>query len=162
MQACMQVEMRMYESNFKPIVKNWLKNRGYNLNYDYTIVIKKDDMRARELFDKAYNQLYIENKKYAITSWLFVKEFTGNPDIIAVKDGVVHIFEVKTDLGNEKLDRCLGQCLRYLMDSWIERINVVVPRGTKGVLFLNEIISNFKLPIKVIELDVGGLKTLFG
>jgi len=48
------------------------------------------------------------------------------------------------------------------MDSWIERINVVVPRGTKDVPFLNEIISNFKLPIKVIELDISGLKTFFG
>ena len=148
----------MKERVFKDIVKRWLEKRGYNVNYDIQIILKKDDSRAHEIFERAYDQLCIENKKYAIVpnfpSSIFVKEISGYPDIIGVKNGVAHAFEVKTDLGNEKLDRCIGQCLRYLTDSWMDSINVVVLKRIEGIWFLKKIISKFKLPIKIIELAV--------
>lgn len=147
----------MEERVFKDIVKRWLEKRGYNVNYTQ-IVIKKDDSRAHGIFQNAYDQLYVENKKYAIVPnyphWIFVKETSGYPDIIGVKEGVAHTFEVKADLGNEKLDRCIGQCLRYLTDSWTDSINVVVPKGIEGAPFLKKVVSNFKLPIQVIELAI--------
>jgi len=148
----------MKEIVFKDIVKRWLEKRGYNVNHNIQITLKKDGGGVPTLFDRAYNQLYIENKKYAILqnypSSIFVKEISGYPDIIGVKNGVAHVFEVKTDLGNEKLDRCIGQCLRYLTDSWMDSINVVVLKGIEGIWFLKKTISKFKLPIKIIELAV--------
>lgn len=148
----------MKEAVFKPVVEHWLEKRGYNLSHNIQIVIRKEDGRAQEVFEKAYNQLHVENRKYAImpnypSSEIFVKEMRGYPDIIGVKNGVAHAFEVKTDLGNEKLHRCIGQCLWYLTDSWMDSINVVVPKGTEGISSLRKVISSFELPIEVIELE---------
>ena len=145
------------EGIFKSIVKRWLEKRGYNDNHRSRIIIRREDSRAREMFEEAYDQLYVENRKYAIVpeypSSIFVKEISGSPDIRCIKNGVEQIFEVKTDLENEKLDRCIGQCLRYLTEfTWIDRITVVVPKGVEGVSSLRRIISNFNLPIQVIEL----------
>ena len=133
-----------------------MKRGGYDVNHDIQIKIGEDGDRAHETFKKAYDQLYVENIKYVIManhpSSIFVKKIGGHLDIIGVRNGVAHAFEVKTDLGNEKLDRCIGQCLRYLMDSWMDSINVVVPKGMEGISSLKKVIPHFNLPIKVIEL----------
>ena len=146
----------MKESRFKEYVKHWLQKEGYELK---SIVFPLADVPTRDalrLYGEAYHQLFSKNKQFFVSphfpGYLFVRRHQGYPDIIGVKNGEAFAFEVKTNLEYEQLDRCIGQCLRYLTDPWMDKIYIVIPKGIEGIELLKDIISNFKLPIHVIEL----------
>lgn len=147
----------MKESQFKEFVKRWLKREGYALK---SMVFPLDEVPTKDalrLYGEAHYQLYSKSKPFFISlsfpEYLFVKRSRGHPDIIGVKNGRPFAFEIKSNLEHEQLDRCIGQCLRYLTDSWTE-IQLIVPRANANISILKEIILKFKLPINVIELDV--------
>lgn len=148
----------MKESQFKEFVKRWLKREGYALKsmvFPLDKVPKKDALR---LYGEAHHQLYCKNRRSftspSFPEYLFVKRSRGYPDIVGVKNGEAFAFEVKANLKQEQLDRSIGQCLRYLTDSWIDKIHLIVSKGNESVPTLKEIILKFNLPINVIELAV--------
>lgn len=152
----------MNEKEFVEIAKQYLEQQGYE-------IVRL--MGATPEFVRRAYRVNMTNRDYAVARIkqgnstpdyviLFVNESRfgqgscagAYPDIVAIKNGKPYMFEVKTDLENEQLDRCIGQCLRYVAVYPFDRITLVVPEGTQGAPFLREVVRLFKLPIAILEL----------
>lgn len=150
------------EKELTQIAKRYLEKQGYEIasrliysekgakimgvdlsNRDYVIRRMKqtpptpDDIRL-------FGKVKVNSRRYL---------FAGcYPDIIAIKNGKPYMFEVKANVD----DRCIQQCLRYVRAyPFFKVITLIVLEGSADELLYY--ISQYKLPIKVIQLAVPGV-----
>jgi len=101
----------------------------------------------------AIAKCYLEEQGYKITDPH--KNIDLVPDILTMKKGEKYLFEVKSSfqrngyLRTDQLDRCIGQCLRYLLRfQGLQKIRVIVPEGEKGLSQFKKLFEDVKTLLK--------------